>query len=297
MSKSTLNDEQKKAVESKIHVAPQPVEKWIENNSISDVKLSWNDPWLTLEIHRPAQRNALNGNILAHLKQLFDFIEAQKSIRAVVITGGEGAFCSGADLQEIARLRASGPDALVFNNKSYGELLHRIHLCRVPVISTVDGPALGGGMGIACASDMILSTHNASFGMPEPKLGIIAGQIFPYVFRKLGLVRTQEMALQGLRIPGNLSEHWGLANSIYPDYTAMETGLQSILSNIMSCGPDALSTTKTMLNQLTSVSHQDIDTTAKAVVMATLSTEGAEGGMAFMAKRKPSWNQQKIMES
>lgn len=273
------------------------VQNWLNHNQSQDLKIQWDNPWLRVEIHRPAQRNALNGEILKHLKSVFNLIEAQPVIRGLILTGGEKYFCAGADLQEIAKIRAAGPAALIANNKMYGELLHRMQLCRVPVISAVDGPALGGGMGLVCASDFILCTDQASFGMPEPKLGIIAGQIMPYVFRKLGLVRTQEMALQGLRINGTEALRWNLVNHCFSDYAKMQSGLAELLNNILSCGPDAIAKTKVMLNQLSSVSDQEILDTAHDVVAATLSAEGVEGGMAFMAKRKPNWNQIKAMES
>jgi len=172
-----------------------------------------------------------------------------------------------------------------------------MHLCRVPIISMVDGPALGGGMGLVCASDIILCTENASFGMPEPKLGIIAGQIMPYVFRKLGTVRTQEMALQGLRIYGPKALQWGLVNDCYAGYADLQAGVETVLKNISSCGPEAIAKTKVMVNKLSSVSDRDIIDTAEAVVAATLSLEGMEGGMAFMSKRKPQWNETKATES
>ena len=272
------------------------VQEWLQVNRTDDLKITWKSPWLFLEIHRPEQRNALNGHIIHTLKKVFDFIESAFDIRGVIITGGEENFCSGADLQEIGRLRAQGESALIANNKNYGELLHRMHLCRVPVIAMVDGPALGGGMGLVCVSDLILCTNKSSFGMPEPKLGIIAGQIFPYVFRKLGLVKTQEMALQGLRVYGRDNAQWGLANQVFDNYNDLQQGVNQVLTHILSCGPQAIEKTKTMLNQLTAVSHRDIDQTARDVVAATLSAEGMEGGMAFLAKRKPHWNQSAVME-
>lgn len=273
------------------------IEHWLQDNIIHDLKITWTAPWLYLEINRKKQRNALNGAIIENFKAVFDFIESRSEIRGVIITGGEQHFCAGADLQEIAMLRSSGENALIANNKNYGELLHRIHLCRIPVIAMVDGPALGGGMGLVCASDLIFCTKQASFGMPEPKLGIIAGQIFPYVFRKLGLVKTQEMSLQGLRIFGHENTSWGLANQVYDNFQDLQKGVNKTLDNILSCGPNAIEKTKTMLNQLTAVPHTQINQTARDVVSATLSTEGVEGTMAFLGKRQPKWNQTAVMES
>jgi len=278
-------------------MTPDALQHWIQHNSSEELKLFWTAPWLEIQLNRPAQRNALNGTILQKLRQVFDIVEASSTIRAVILTGGEGQFCSGADLQEISQLRASGAQALVLNNKNYGELLHRMHLCRVPVIALVDGPALGGGMGLTCASDFILSTDNASFGMPEPKLGIIAGQIMPYVFRKLGLVKTQEMALQGLRITGQTAQTWGLSTIYCPSHKELRERLVSLLENILACGPLAIEQTKSILNILEPVSANKINETAQQVVAATLSAEGVEGTMAFLTKRKPKWNQKQEMES
>ncbi|HBF08684.1 MAG TPA: hypothetical protein DHW71_13430 [Gammaproteobacteria bacterium] len=262
---------------------------FISKNSNKELSLEWLPPTLTIQLNRPKRKNALNGDTIKKLKNIFYSIQAFAEIKSIIIEGGEKQFCAGADLQEISEIKKSGSKAIYENNKNFGELLHSIYNCPIPTIALVDGPALGGGMGLACVCDFILCTPNASFGMPEPRLGIIAGQIFPYVFNKLGLIRTQEMALQGLKINGELAIEWQFINSIHDDYTSLKAAAESICLNILQCAPIAIQNTKKLIQTAAPINAMSIDTIAKTLAHATLSEEGLEGNTAFMEKRKPNW--------
>ena len=266
------------------------IEAFIQNNT-REIKLNWNAPFLTLELHRPQQKNALNQSLLHGLLEVLSFIEAKSEVRALIITGGKNIFCAGADIKEMAHKRQEGLQGLIDNNELYGKVLHRLHLCKVPTIALVDGPALGGGMGLVCACDFIISTQQGLFGMPEPKIGVIAGQIMPYVLRKLGLVKTQEMALQGLKIHGAQAHNWGFINSVCKDMEEMHSQLEHYLDQILQCAPLALTETKLLINSKTQVAAEDIHHLAQKVAQASFSPEGIEGGMAFIQKRPARWYQ------
>ena len=265
------------------------IEQFIENHQDAEFLLDWKAPFLTLQFNRPQQKNALNKKLLHEMMEVLSFIEARNEIRALILTGGPNIFCAGADIKEMASIRQQGLQGLIDNNELYGKMLHRLHLCKVPTIALVDGPALGGGMGLVCACDFVLSTHQGVFGMPEPKIGVIAGQIMPYIIRKLGLVKAQEMSLQGLKLKATSAKDWGFINEVFADGPAMITGLQAYLDNILYCAPNALAETKNLINATTQVAAEDIHHLAQQVAQASFSPEGIEGGMAFLQKRKPQW--------
>jgi len=267
------------------------IDQFIENFQLESLQMQWQAPWFTLSINRLQQKNALNRELVQTLLNTLSFVEAQQEIRGLIITGQAGIFCAGADIQEMAKVRQGGTLALADNNQLYGQMIHRLHLCRVPTFALVDGPALGGGMGLVCATDFILCTEKALFGMPEPKIGVIAGQIMPHVLRKLGLVKTQNMSLQGLNISGKQAFEWGFINEYFADIQAMQQGLKKYLQNISQCAPGALSNTKALINTATQVSATDIKALAHQVAHASMSAEGIEGGMAFLQKRQPQWSQ------
>jgi len=261
------------------------VQRWSTNT----LTLVWQQPWLKVTLNRPERRNALSRELIDHWCELLKFIETNPSIRALVVSGGRNMFCSGADLKEIESLSRSAPNEVKINNHHFGNLLHLLHLCRVPVICLVDGPALGGGLGLVCAADLVFATKQSRFGMPETKLGLLPAQILPYVVRKLGLSKAQSFALQGLDLTGQQAAHHGLVTKLCDDYSALESACNEALTAIGRCGPVAVARTKQMLNDLNRIESGAIAGLAEQVQQATQSPEGKAGRAAFANRCTPPW--------
>lgn len=128
--------------------------------------------WIT--INREERRNALNEKVAEGIVAGLDSAEADKAIRAVVLTGaGTKAFCAGGDLQ----LQADGtPFTISASDPRHyvARLLRRMDACRLPLIARVNGHALAGGFGLVCACDLVVAANEAMLGVTEVKVGLFS---------------------------------------------------------------------------------------------------------------------------
>lgn len=252
---------------------------------------------LQLTLNRPEQRNAMNLEMVQTILQVFQAIQDELDIRAVVIRGSQGNFCAGGDIKDMAQLRAAAlqqgsSQVYVDFNRQFGRMLQQVQQAAQTVVVVLEGAVLGGGLGLACVSDVALSLENAQFGLPETSLGIIPAQIAPFVLQRVGLTQARRLALLGERFDGTAALGYGLVHVLARDEDALEQGLAQVLQQIQRCAPLALRVTKQLLlsqgqDDLSAV----LDAAAQAFADAVTGSEGAEGTQAFMQKRLPKWAQ------
>lgn len=130
-------------------------------------------PIATVTINRPQVLNALNDQVIAELDSAFAALEADNTLRVVIITGsGEKAFVAGADINELKVCDVAGGIAKSLRGQA---VLNKFEQSRLVVIAAINGFALGGGCELACACDIRLAADTARMGQPEVNLGIIPG--------------------------------------------------------------------------------------------------------------------------
>jgi crotonobetainyl-CoA hydratase len=174
---------------------------------------------IVITINRPEARNAVNGAVSTAVGDALEQAHNDAEVRAVVITGaGDKSFCAGADLKAIARREnLYHPD-----HGEWGFAGYVHHFIDKPTIAAVNGTALGGGIELASASDLVVAEESAKFGLPEVKRGLIAGaggvfRIVHQLPRKVGL----ELLLTGEPISAAEAAKWGLINQVVPDGTVL----------------------------------------------------------------------------
>jgi len=141
--------------------------------TVTSVSIEHNGTVAVLTITRPESLNALSQDVLLGLEQAFNDLETKEKVRAVIVRGGGGkAFVAGADIKVMASL---APKDLADYLELGQRVMRRVELFRVPVIAAVTGFALGGGMELALACDIIAATDVSKFGQPEVNLGLIPG--------------------------------------------------------------------------------------------------------------------------
>ena len=123
-----------------------------------------------VELHRPNELNALNPELMQQLKDAFQSLDKNDSVRVIILTGNDKAFAAGADIKQMADLSAI--DMLVRDQFSTWDLIRKTNK---PIIAAVSGFALGGGCELAMMCDMIIASETAKFGQPEIKLGVLPG--------------------------------------------------------------------------------------------------------------------------
>lgn len=241
---------------------------------------------------RPEVRNAFNAELIAAITEAFTSLadEPAQALRAVVLAGDGSVFCAGAD---VAWLRAATDMDLDANEADAGRLatmLDAIDTCPVPVVTRVQGAALGGGMGLCAVSDIVIATAGATFGFTETRLGILPAVIGPYALAKIGESHARALFLPGSRFDASHGLAIGLVHEVVPDDAALDPRVDEVLDDILAAGPSAVRAAKALIRRLRGQpSAQARALTVAAIARQRTSPEGQEGLAAFLDKRHPSW--------
>lgn len=259
------------------------------------IQLEQDGSILTLWLNRPEARNAMSVQLLQAIQQVFEYIAPSTDIRAVIIRGRGGHFCSGGDIKDMAALRMQAAQVgssqpYVDFNRKFGELIELVDRAPQTVVVVLEGAVLGGGFGLACVSDVAISRDNAQFGLPETGLGILPAQIAPFVVNRVGLTQARRLALLGMRFDGKTALDLGVVHQVVSSDDELNAALQTTIKHIKRAAPLASRNTKALLHRTL---HEPLSTllddAAQQFAQAVGSAEGAEGTMAFIQKREPNW--------
>ena len=242
----------------------------------------------TITINRPKSLNALNTEVFDELIPLLENIRQNEDIRVLIITGaGEKAFVAGADISELAELNALQGKYFV---KKGHDCMAKLQDLPIPVIASVNGFALGGGLELALACDFIYASENAKFGLPEITLGIIPGfGGTQRLARIVGKSIAKEMIFTGKTISAEEARELGFVNKVLPQSALFEESRKTAKS-IVQKGKFSLNAAKQAVNRGADVDLRtgcSIEIDAFGLCMA--SEDAREGTAAFLEKRKPNF--------
>ncbi len=254
------------------------------------------DHALHITLSRPKARNAMSLKMVQELMVVFEQIQNDDSIRAVVLRGAEGHFCAGGDIKDMANARmAAGQksgdeDPFYTLNREFGRMITYANQIPQVLIVVTEGAVLGGGFGLACISDVALSAADAQFGLPETGLGIPPAQIAPFVVTRIGLTQARRLALLGARFNGHEAKALGIVHECHDGKEALDEALSKVLAQVKRCAPGANRTTKALILKVGHTPIEELlDGAAHSFSAAVQGAEGQEGTMAFMQKRQPKW--------
>nr|NJM04306.1 enoyl-CoA hydratase [Desulfobacula sp.] len=241
-----------------------------------------------LTLNRPEVMNCLNFELLYALRDAIDSFQYRTDIRTVIITGkGDKSFCAGADLKERASLT---PDEVKKFILTIRNLLTSLQNLPMPVISAVNGVALGGGTEVALASDIRIASETASMGLTETRLAIIPGgggtQRLP---RIIGVAKAKELIFTGRRVDAKEALEIGLVNKITSPETLLAECLK-MADMIAETGPIAVEMAKYAIDrgiETDLATGLAIESNAYRVTIPT--EDRVEGLTAFREKRKPQY--------
>ncbi|MEM0043671.1 MAG: 3-hydroxyacyl-CoA dehydrogenase/enoyl-CoA hydratase family protein [Sulfolobales archaeon] len=241
--------------------------------------------WIVL--NRPERLNAINIEMLQELSRVLDELEADDSVRVIVITGSGRAFSAGADVTGFAGVNPV--KAYIFSRR-FQEVLSKIEKLAKPVIAAINGYALGGGLEIALACDIRIASEGAMLGQPEINLGLIPGAGGTQrLSRLIGLGRALEIIFTGDMIPAREAERIGLVNRVVPSEN-FEREVRSIAVKISEKAPIALMAAKHAARYGVEAPLEAGLTLESAEFGILFSTEDLiEGVSAFLQKRKPEF--------
>jgi enoyl-CoA hydratase len=246
-------------------------------------------PTAIITINRPKSLNALNARVFEELLAAFDALEADNTVRCVIITGsGDRAFVAGADIGELAALRDT--TSATQKARAGHHVTERLEHSRLPIIMAINGFALGGGLELAMAGDIRVAASSAKLGQPEVSLGIIGGfggtQRLP---RLVGQGMASYLLLTGEMISADEGKQANLIEKVVPPDQLM-TEAKRIAAAIASKAPLAVTATKRVIHQgLQTDLHDGLEIEAEAFGSVATTADAREGTKAFLEKRAPNF--------
>lgn len=243
--------------------------------------------WITM--NRPEVRNALSGELMEAIAGAFDVFEQSDAARAVVLAGAGPAFCAGADLRSMRSSRDSSDDANRADALRMGGLFHRIAACTKPVLARVHGPAIGGGVGLMAACDIVVAAESTRFQFSEVRLGIVPAVISPFCIRRLGAVVAKRLFLTGEPIDAKTAREYGLVDIVAPDAN-LDEAVARVCADLAKAGPNALAAAKELVETVTRLDGPAaLEYTAGLIASLRVSDEAVEGMTAFLENRPAAW--------
>ena len=244
----------------------------------------------TLTLNRPAKRNAMNDALRAQLIAALESVAADKSIRAVVLTGAGKAFCAGGDIAGMQERMEAPPGEIAFNGWRRQQRVHHaqalLHTLPKPVIAAVNGPASGLGADTALACDFIIASEGASFTWSYIQRGLVpdGGGLY-FLPRRTGLARAKELIFSGRRVDLDEALALGIVDRKASTAATLLDEARAWADELARGSATALALGKTILNQAYESSAEQIFMQgSQAQGICYTSEEHRRAVMAFLAK-------------
>lgn len=245
---------------------------------------------LTVALDRPQVHNAMNPQLIADLTRLFQEIGARDDVRVVVLTGKGRTFCAGADL---AAMRAAADfdfQQNIADGQAIFDLMVALDHCPKPLVGRINGPAVGGGVGLVSCCDLAITVDRAHFAFSEVRLGLVPAVISPFVLRKIGPGYARELFLTGERFDAAKALRIGLVHHVTTE-DALDDAVREKVEMLLQGAPGAQAAAKEIIRLVELPALEDQrDYTAGSLAQRRASSEGREGMSAFLEKRKPDWH-------
>jgi methylglutaconyl-CoA hydratase len=243
-----------------------------------------------IALARPDLHNAFNETLIAEMTQALAALDADDSVRAVILLGHGRSFCAGADLNWMRRMAACDHADNIADAMAMATLLKTLNQLAKPTIARVHGAAFGGGVGLVACCDIAIAAQDATFSLSEAKLGLIPATISPYVIEAIGARQARRYFVSAERFTAAEAFRIGLVHDIVPA-AELDGRINEILGSLLLAGPHAQAAAKDLIR---AVAHQPIDDriiadTARRIAAMRAADEGKEGVAAFLGKRAAAW--------
>ena len=261
---------------------------------VKAVKLDLEDEWLTISFNQPEKRNALTEELTNDLKNIIETTKDDLTIRGVTMRGEGGIFCAGGDLKMFKtgfQGGEQGKSDVTQASKLTGKFFEMVNSYPKPVIMSVEGAAMAGGLGLMTTGDVVIVTKDCKFSLTETTLGIPPAQIAPFIVARVGLSKARRLMLTAARLNGSDAYEIGLADFLAEDADELKKIENEIKKGVMKCAPKANAVTKEIVLATRYMSKDEmIEFAANGFAECMLSPEGLEGISSFIEKRKPKWS-------
>jgi len=248
------------------------------------------DKIATITLSREERRNTISPTMMTELLDAFKKYDDDPSVIAVVLTGaGSKVFCAGADFAESMGATTSFLDRYE-GQRNFAELFKIIRGLKKPLLGRINGHALGGGLGLATACDIVIAADDCLFGTPEINVGL-----FPYIIMATllrfttGSKRLLEMMLTGERIPAKEAQQLGMVNYVVPR-DQLDAKVSEIAKKIINKSPATLRLGRRAFYTMRDMEYEKaLEYLASMLAINTMAEDVGEGIAAFLEKREPVW--------
>ena len=242
-------------------------------------------------LNRPERMNALDTHSHGELIEIFDDFAGDPDAWVAIITGaGDRAFCAGNDLKATADATANGRKRV--DSTSRFAAITRAYECTKPLIAAVNGVAAGGGFEIALACDIVVAAQRARFGLPEPRVGLIAGAGGIHrLSRQIPLKQAMGLLLTGRLVSAEEGYSLGFVNEVVPAGSDVVGAAERWAGEILECSPLLVQLTKEAVLDGFGLPVDDAIARdwQERIPRMLASEDYVEGPRAFAQKRKPVW--------
>jgi enoyl-CoA hydratase/carnithine racemase len=248
------------------------------------VLLDVTDGVATITLNRPEVRNAIDLPTSLALAECLDEVDERRDVTVAVLTGAGSTFCAGMDLKAFA---ATKERPIHPRRGAFGIVRQP---CEKPLIAAIEGNALGGGLEIALACDLVVAARSSRLGLPEVKRGLVAaaGGVLRLP-RRIPQAVAMELILSGEPLTAEQARYWGLVNRVAPDGEALAVA-RELAGAIASNAPLAVRAAKRIvLESADWPTDEAFDLQTAHTDPVRASADAAEGARAFVEKRAPQW--------
>jgi methylglutaconyl-CoA hydratase len=270
------------------------------------VKLTIEGSRANIHLNREEKFNALNVQMITELCDLLDWTaersagrldalhddNGQPYLRSLVLSGAGRHFCAGADINMMRDAGANTPEENRADSKRLDRLFNGLWSHPCFTVGAIQGVALGGGAGLVACLDHVIGTQNIKIALSEGKLGILPAVIGPYVYRRLGSACFRRLAMQASRIEAEEALRTRFIEQVVDDQEALEASVQSLLDEVLTTGPCAVTLAKELTLNFDRWTESDEalrDWTLDFTSQMRGSNEGQEGLSSFLEKRSANW--------
>ena len=251
-----------------------------------DVRYTVEPPLALVTLDRPEQRNAISADMVTEFTAALQSAAADPRCRAVLLRAEGPVFCAGMDLAHLRSMMEQPYEANLEDSRRLAALIDLVWSLPKPLVSAVQGPALGGGCGLAAVCDVTIASAEATLGFPEVKIGFVPAIVSVFLVRLVGYAHARELLVTGRLLQAEEARQIGLVNRVVPA-AEIDAHARAVAEELAAGSLQAVAATKRLFAP---VPPDELEHAAAVNAEARSTADCREGVRAFLEKRPPSWS-------
>lgn len=246
-----------------------------------------------LTLNRADRHNVLDRTLVAEMTAGLLDLDSAPEVRVIVLSSAGRSFCAGTDPAWVRETINGTPEDNLQDNRDLARLLATLAGTNKPTIARVQGSASGIGVGLIAACDIAFTTYDASFVLNEVRYGLLPAVATPYLAAALGERHCRYYMLTAERFSGTDAYRIGLVHEMVPDEEQLDEAIGETVEALLKNGVNAMGACKSLLRALGGrpLDAAALEETAQSATVAQSGTEGRQGMLALVEKRKPEWTE------